>query len=478
MRNALKTTLLITTLVLLFCSGCQQAALQAAPTLAVADSEVITATPTPEPVAATLSMGDPFAPELGSSDYDVQHYDIDIHIDPALVDQMEARVSIDLMVSTERLAEIALDFIGYQVKEVLLDGKPAEFRRQADKLLVKLIQPVAAGSEHTIEITYDGPAELRTSRYVLFEPTIGPFFKDGESFFIISEPDGARFWLPCNDHPRDKATFRISVHVPDGFTAVSNGQLVETVDGEDWDTFIWRHDYPMATYAATIAVDQYEVLSYESEQGIFMRHYFTPERQDAMAAVSAVTDEALPWFEEKFGPYPFDTYGHVSVDASGVAFESQSMVVVANYMLSEQVAVHELVHMWFGDWVSLDSWSEMWRNEGFAVYFEGMWSYRDDPELFDVVLDEMTEELFGDETLEPLDQLSPGNLFGTESYQKGAVVVHQLRREVGDQAFFEGLQQYFQIYGGGSASDEEFIAVMEEAAGRDLHTFFDYWLSR
>lgn len=405
------------------------------------------------------------------------HYDIRIDIDPERVNWLDAQVSIEATSKTDWLGEIALDFIGYQVKEVQVDGVPAEFARQNDKILILLNEPAPRDTPFTLEITYGGEAELRQSRFVTFDPTIGPFFPEGESFYILSEPDGARFWLPCNDHPRDKATFRFEIRVPDGYTAASNGLLMDTIDGDEWDTFIWQHDFPMATYAATIAVDKYQVLEYESEDGIQMRHYFTPARQDAAAATSAITDQALPWMEEMLGPYPFEAYGHVTVDASGVAFESQTMVVVANYMLSERVVVHELAHMWFGDWVSLDSWGEMWRNEGFATYFEGMWQLQDDPQTFNQIMDELSVELFEDESLEALNQLSPNNLFGDESYYKGAVVVHQLRREIGDEAFFNGLQQYFQQYGGSTASDQEFITVMEEAAGQQLDEFFEYWLS-
>lgn len=479
MRKFLHIYVLFSLLPLVLCSSCQQSVQE--PTLTqetvITPTKASTLASTPLTSPATPSIGDPFAPELGSSDYDVQHYDIQIDIDPAQVNQLKADVIIQAVSKTDGLRKIALDFIGYQVKGVLVNGETAEYSRNDDKLLVLLPESLPADTPFSVEVGYSGLADLRQSRYVTFEATIGPFFRQGESFFILSEPDGARFWLPCNDHPRDKATFRFEVGVPHGYTAVSNGLLLKSMQGKDWDTFIWQHDYPMATYAATIAVDKYEVLEYETENGTIMRHYFTPARQDAAAAMSAVIDEALPWMEQMLGTYPFEAYGHVTVDASGVAFESQTMVVMANYMLSERVVVHELAHMWFGDWVSLDSWGEMWRNEGFATYFEDMWMLRDDPAAFKRMMDDRTQKLYDDESLEALGRLSPGNLFGLESYDKGAVVVHQLRQEVGDEAFFSGLQQYFQLYGGGTASDEDFINVMEEAANKELDEFFDDWLT-
>ena len=166
------------------------------------------------------------------------------------------------------------------------------------------------------------------------------------------------------------------------------------------------------------------------------------------------------------------------MNTSGLGFEAQTLVVLAANEINETVISHELAHMWFGDWVSLDSWEDMWRNEGFAKYFENMWLSRDDPRAFKDYMDDLSKRAFNNPDLPALDSLLPTQLFATASYYKGAVVVHQLRQEVGDEAFFQGLQDYLEQYGGSTANNDDFIRVMEEAAGQPLDNFFDKWLTQ
>jgi aminopeptidase N len=158
--------------------------------------------------------------------------------------------------------------------------------------------------------------------------------------------------------------------------------------------------------------------------------------------------------------------------------ETQTMVLLDTRMIDQDTIIHEMAHMWFGDWVSLDSWGEMWRNEGFATYFQWYYPYRDDPEAFESFMELRTQDVLSQPNLEALNDLTPINLFGYEAYIKGGVAVHALRQEMGDEAFFAGLRNYFELYGGGTASDAQFKAVMEEAAGISLDGFFAEWIEK
>jgi len=133
--------------------------------------------------------------------------------------------------------------------------------------------------------------------------------------------------------------------------------------------------------------------------------------------------------------------------------------------------------MWFGNWVSLDSWSEMWRNEGFATYVSLLWEYRDDPEGLELQIEAIRSAVADNGPQYPLGNPPPESLFGFNTYFKGALLVHELRLEMGDEAFFSGLRAYLEQYGGGTASDAEFQAVMEKAAGKSLDAFFAEWLN-
>jgi len=428
-----------------------------------------------QPLDSSLgSIGDPFAPELGNLGYDVIQYTIQARFDPAMRYYLEASVTIEALSTLDGLNQVWLDFIGFEIDEVSVDGAPAEYLRPEDKLVVWLPEPLAAGQSFALTVSYLGTPLQEPSRYVPFEDHSGLFFIGDESLYALSEPDGSRFWFPCNDHPRDKAAFRFEITVPNGYTAVANGLLLDTQSQEGGDQlFIWEHDYPMATYLATVAVGEYYRVEATSPAGVPLRHYGMPIYEGVFEDQVAITGEALDWMSEKFGAYPFEAFGYVLIEGGGHAsLETQTMVLLDALMLDEKVIVHELIHMWFGDWVSLDSWGEMWRNEGFAVYMELVWETRDNPGQLANEMANLRQYLSDYGPTEPLDDLSPGNLFGIESYIKGALVVHALRQEVGNQAFYDGLRAYFQRYGGGTASDDDFQAVMEEVVGRSLEAFF------
>ncbi|MCP4417090.1 MAG: M1 family metallopeptidase, partial [Chloroflexi bacterium] len=420
------------------------------------------------------SIGDPYAPELGNMGYDVTHYNLLMALDPA-VTNIDATVIIEGVVTSPTLATLSLDFVGFEISEVLLDGQLVDFVHEDDKLILFPSQPWSENSLFEISVSYAGAPEERPSPYVGFAEAVGMHFVRGKSIFVLSEPDGARFWFPNNDHPRDKAIFRFEITVPAGLTAVANGLLLEQIDATNHSTFIWEHDFPMASYLATVVVDEFVRLESVSSEGILLRHYVPPEMENRFETITNST-EAIEWMGERFGSYPFEAFGYVLTDVQGVSLETQTMVLLANDMMSERVAIHELAHMWFGDWVSLDSWQQMWRNEGFATYVQLMWETQDDAEDLALVIEAFRAGVEDRNDQHPLGNPPPIELFGYNTYIKGAVMVHELRLEVGDDAFFDGLQTYFATYGGGSASDAQFQAVMEEASGNSLDAFFAEWL--
>ncbi len=426
-----------------------------------------------ETITGERSIGDPYAPELGNTGYDVLHYTIQLNLDPALKYELAGTVIIDAVAAQDNLGELSLDFIGFEIDELLANGQPADFRREEGKLIITLPEPLASEEQFQLTIRYHGQAVQEPSPYVGFASWLGLFYAQDDTIYILSEPDGARYWFPNNDHPRDKATYRFEITVPEGMTAVANGQFI----GEENNTFIWEHNYPMASYLATIVVGEYERLEAQSPAGVPLRDYIFPDSQSQFERATASSREAIDWMSDLFGDYPYEEFGFVSVHAPGVSLETQTMVLLSTGMFDEQTAIHELAHMWFGDWVSLDSWGEMWRNEGFATYISFLWEYRDDPEGLELYMEGIRAFLEDGEQLgQPLRNPPPAALFSAYTYVGGALMVHELRQEMGDDAFFAGLQNYFQQYAHGTASDEEFIAVMESAAGKSLEDFFNRWL--
>jgi aminopeptidase N len=207
-----------------------------------------------------------------------------------------------------------------------------------------------------------------------------------------------------------------------------------------------------------------------------LRHYVFPEYRYGFEQLNPVIGEMIDWMGGMFGPYPFEAFGYVTISGLGASLETQTMVVLSEHnMMSETLLSHEMAHMWFGDWVSLDSWGDMWRSEGFATYVQLLWDTRAYPEALAEQLAHLEEMVAEPASDYPLNDPPPWELFGRDSYFKGALLVHALRQEMGDEAFFGGLRAYFSQYGGGTATHAQFQAVMEGAAGLSLDEFFEQW---
>jgi aminopeptidase N len=266
----------------------------------------------------------------------------------------------------------------------------------------------------------------------------------------------------------------------------ANGDLTETIDNGNTTTYIFETRDEMASYLATIDIDEFDVETMKSDNGIPIRNYYSTDLPADVRKPFARQGEMLAYFSEIFGPYPFDVYGSLVMNTEfGSALENQTlstfgidMIDVEDVEYTELTVAHELAHQWFGDSVSVADWSDIWLNEGFATYSEGLWvEHLHGREA----LDDWVRFHYSDVTGRPLDFPAPGNppandLFNEGVYDRGGLTLHALRLEVGDEAFFKILKTYFERYKDGNATTDDFIAVAEEVGGKDLTEFFDSWL--
>ena len=430
--------------------------------------------PTTLPNADLASIGDPYIPELGNLGYDVQHYALQITLDPQTY-WLEGNSTISLVTTMDGLTSLSFDFIGMDVSAVTVDGQAATYSRDAKKLYIDLPGDTANHQDMVIGIQYAGEPVLEPSPYVPFINNIGIQYAN-DMLYIVSEPDGARTWMPVNDHPRDKATYHLEISVPKAYVAVSNGALLDTVQGDQTNTYTWEINAPTASYLMTIAVGNYVPVESSTPNGVPLRSYVTPENQADFTAMQPKIGAMLDWMSTTFGPYPFDEFGYVEVSDIGASLETQTMVIMsAGMLMDESVLCHEMAHMWFGDSVSLDTWGDIWRNEGFATYVALMWSVQDDPQQLDDAIAGLNDTLEANPSDYPLNDPPAEAMFGLDSYYKGAVMIHDLRRQIGDEAFFNGVQEYLRLYRGRTASQADFQSVMEQAAGTSLDAFFTGW---
>jgi len=485
--------------VLLICTACLSAPASATPTVTPIQTTVLdtpapsetpapvstatatamepwTQTPslTPGPQPGEPSIGDPYAPELGNTGYDVRHYHIELEVNPGIA-FLRGAVTITAEAVLHNLAEFSLDFAGFEIQELLLDGAETAFRREGEKLFIEAAERPAAGQDFVLFIRYEGSPQQAGSDYVPFFNHLGFQFL-GQSAFTYNQPEGAHTWFPCNDHPVDKASYTFDISVPTGLVAIANGTLEETREVQNRTVYSWDHPFPMSTYLVLVAVGDYERIDSVSPGGIPLQHYIFEDLRQPFTDAADVTGEALDWMAAMFGGYPFETFGFVTTRLIRASLETQGMVLLNEDMLNQETVIHEIAHMWFGNWVTMASWADMWHNEGFAVYLSLMWQTRTNPGTLNIFMQNLEAEVGREASAEPLGDLDRHRLFGFDSYQRGALMIHYLRLEVGEEAFFEALRLYFERYGGGVATRADFIDIMEEKSGQELDSFFFRWL--
>jgi len=444
-----------------------------------------TAAPDPtDNAAATGSpgVGDSLYPDFGNGGYDVQHYDLELKVTDVEAGDLEAVVMISAQ-STQDLTAFNLDFIGFTITEVLINDSPAEFERSGQELTIIPGEAIPAGTDFTVKIAYAGTPERLDSEAAVGRVGWIPL---DEGSLVLSEPDGAATYYPVNDHPLDKAAYTFRVTVPVGYEVVANGVLSVVGKKGDWMTYTWEARDPLASYLATVNIGNYDLETDTSPSGVPIRNYYATSLDDEAWEPFARQPEMVDYFSDVFGAYPFVIYGSIVVDTEvGTALEAQTLSLYGIDQLdledidaAEQLVAHELAHQWFGDSVSVADWGDIWLNEGFATYAEGLWIEHTQgvAERDEWVMDnyEYVADYLGDEP--PPGSPAPDNLFSERVYCQGALTLHALRLEVGDDVFFDILQTYFDRFKGGNTRTADFISIAEEVAGRELTEFFQAWL--
>jgi len=252
--------------------------------------------------------------------------------------------------------------------------------------------------------------------------------------------------------------------------------LRETIPNRAVGTETWVFEAPdlMATYLVQVVVGNLRVERLTGPAGLPIRNVYDADAGARVREAFASQGEMIDFFDDLFGPFPFATYGAVVVDEElGFALETQTLSLFGSDLAAEPVVAHELAHQWFGDHVSLASWADIWLNEGFATYAQWLWSERRGAGSVDdiALASARTRGL----DVPPADP-GPNRLFHATVYVRGALTLHVLRHELGDDAFFRLLRTWVDRYGGASATSADFEALAAEVAGRDLRSLFDAWL--
>jgi len=427
-------------------------------------------------------IGDPYFPDYGNTGYDVGHYDLRLDYAPD-TDRLAGTATL-VATATEDLDSFTLDFL-LDVDSVRVNGKKAGFSAAGEhKVEVVPAAPVAEGERLTVVVKYaDVPSSVKWG-----DGSVTGWSRTPDGAIALGQPEAAWWWFPGNDHPLDKATFDVRISVPEGYRAVSNGVLTgeQVIGGKS--VYTWRQDQPSATYLATLAVGEYEVHEDETDAGLPVYDAYAESLGSLAGPAKASIErgpEILEFQEESFGPYPYNALGGVVAgpDADlGFALETQTRPVYSHAFFQRgsntYVVAHELAHQWWGDHVSVEGWDDIWLNEGFASYAEWMWSEHEGEGTAQELAEYTYRSYPADD---PFWEVTPGdpgaeNVFHSAVYDRGALAVHALRTEIGDDAFGELARSWQQKNAHGNGTVEEFIALSEQVSGKDLGELYDTWL--
>ncbi len=317
----------------------------------------------------------------------------------------------------------------------------------------------------------------------------GSFIKGNHNntpiIWTLSEPYGAKEWWPCKQSLDDKIdSLDMYVTTPAAYRAAGNGLLVGTKILGNQKQYHWKHRYPITAYLVATAVTNYAVYSdfvpMNTGQNLEVLNYVYPEDSLTISAQTPDVVPTLQLYNTLFENYPFrnEKYGHAQFGWGG-GMEHQTMSFMVNF--ERYLMAHELAHQWFGDKITCASWKDIWLNEGFATYCEGLTTEHREPtdwlgwkqRSIDFVTSDPAGSVYVDDTT------NVWRVFDSRlSYSKGGMVLHQLRWLLGEQVFFQGIKNYLAHpnYAYKYATTDNFRAVMEQTAGRSLTDYFQKWI--
>ncbi len=428
--------------------------------------------------AGTSGLGDRLFPAAGNGGYDVTHYGLDLSYDPG--SGRLAGTAVITATAAQDLRGFDLDLAGLTVVRVGVDGRAARATRSGTELTVRPARTLRRGARFETTVAYAGVPRLLTDPDGSHEG----WFRTDDGALALGEPVGSMAWFPGNDHPSDKAAFDVTMSVPTGLGVVSNGEPAGTRTAAGRTSFHWRSTAPMATYLATVGIGHYTVTRSRTPGGIALYTAVDPRSDDRQtAAALSRLPEILDWEAGLFGPFPFGSAGavvdHLPSGQVGYALETQNRPVFPGDGSGPAVAVptlvHELSHQWFGDSVTPSSWQDMWLNEGFATYATWLWQEDDGG----VPVSRSAATAFADPgtwAFAPAAPPTAADVSAPPVYNRGALVLHELHRALGDTAFATLLRGWPAAHLHGNASTADFTAYCAGLTTRDLTPLFATWL--
>ena len=400
--------------------------------------------------------------------------------------------------------ELRLDAKNFKtINSISLNGAPLKYDySDGSNLIIQLDKTYKKGENYTIKIDYvaqpaAGPkngSDAITSDQGLF--FINPRLDDGnkpQQIWTQGETENNSRWFPTIDKPNERCTQEMYITVKDKFETLSNGILVSSNKNTDGTrTDYWKMDQAHAPYLFMIAVGEFAVVK-DKWKDIEVNYYVEKEFEPYAKDIFSNTTEMIEFFSTKLGvTYPWPKYSQIIVrDYVSGAMENTTGVIFGEFVQktgrelidnhNERIVAHELIHHWFGDLVTCESWSNLTMNEGFANYGEYLWyehKYGKDEADYHLMSELNGYISSSRNEIHPLIYFGyedKEDMFDAHSYNKGGMTLHMLRNFVGEEAFWASLKKYLNDNKYTAVEAHDLRLAFEEVTGQDLNWFFNQW---
>lgn len=416
-------------------------------------------------------------------------YDLDFKIPLQKTDSIPARVAITFELQAVA-QDLPLDFKAAieQIKTVTVNGEITPILFQKGHLFLPQASLVIGGNRVEIDFIAGDLSLNRKADYL----------------YTLLVPDRASTLFPCFDQPNLKAKFTLSLDIPEAWDALANGAILETKPEGDRKQISFKETAPISTYLFAFTAGNFQVeerMVGGRNMRMLYRESDTEKVQRNLPEIFTLHQEALEWMERYTAiPLPFEKFDFALLPGfqyggmehvGAIFYRESSLMLDENATPNQQIGrasliAHETAHMWFGDLVTMEWFSDVWLKEVFANFMAANIVNPGFPELnhdLNFMLRHQPAAYGEDRSggshsiQQPLENLKEaGTLYGRIIYQKAPVVMRQLEEQMGAVGLRDGLRAYLRRFAYGNATWDDLINILDERTDQDLKSWSKIWV--